>query len=144
MGILQQFSLEGKTALVTGCRRGIGRAYAQALAEAGADIIGVSASQEASGSPVEKDVIERGRAFKGYACDFSDRQALHRFIDQVKGDYTRTRDYSQIALLMSKYWYGCYGHRPPMPVGPGWYNLRGRDDLRDRQFRYVFLPGALF
>ena len=87
MGILQQFSLAGKTALVTGCRRGIGRAYAQALAEAGADIIGVSASQEASGSAVEKDVLERGRKFKGYTCDFSDRQALHRFIARVNADY---------------------------------------------------------
>ena len=33
------FSLEGKTALVTGCKRGIGFAMAEALAEAGADII---------------------------------------------------------------------------------------------------------
>jgi len=45
MHVLEQFKLQGKIALVTGCRRGIGRAMAVALAEAGADIIGVSASQ---------------------------------------------------------------------------------------------------
>ena len=39
MGILDLFKLDGKTALVTGCRRGIGRGFAQALAEAGADIV---------------------------------------------------------------------------------------------------------
>ena len=36
------FELTGKTALVTGCKRGIGRAMASALAGAGADIIGVN------------------------------------------------------------------------------------------------------
>ena len=86
MGIIEQFRLDGKTALVSGCRRGIGRAFAQALAEAGADIVGVSASQEISGSAVEQDVRQRGRAFTGYACDFAERAALHGFIDQVGAD----------------------------------------------------------
>lgn len=40
--ILDKFKLDGKTAIVTGSNQGIGQAYAQALAEAGADIIGVS------------------------------------------------------------------------------------------------------
>lgn len=42
--IKEPFKPDGKTALVTGARRGIGRAIAVALAEAGADIIGVSQS----------------------------------------------------------------------------------------------------
>jgi 2-deoxy-D-gluconate 3-dehydrogenase len=57
------FDLSGKTALVTGCKRGIGRAMAEALAEAGADIIRVSASLE-TGSEVEQSVVERGRVHK--------------------------------------------------------------------------------
>ena len=86
MNILDQFKLDGKTALVTGCKRGIGRAMTVALAEAGAHIIGVSQSLEASGSDVEKEVLAFGRQFKAYKCDFSDRSALYAFIEQVKAD----------------------------------------------------------
>jgi 2-deoxy-D-gluconate 3-dehydrogenase len=87
MSILDQFSVDGKTALVTGSRRGIGMAMALALAEAGADIIGVSANMEPSGSKLERGVTALGRRFKGYACDFADRKALYAFIEQVKEDF---------------------------------------------------------
>lgn len=83
---LDQFRLDGKTALVTGCRRGIGKAMAVALAEAGADIIGVSASLEPTGSAVEQEVTALGRSFKAYQCNFADRSALYAFIRQVKAD----------------------------------------------------------
>ena len=88
MNIIEQFSLQGKTALVTGCKRGIGKAMALGLAEAGADIIGVSATLEA-GSSVAKEVTALGRQFKGYACDFANRQSLYSFIAQVKQDFSR-------------------------------------------------------
>ena len=87
--ILDQFKLDGKVALVTGCRRGIGRAAASALAEAGADIIGVSASLETHGSQVEREITALGHNFSGYACDFADRQTLYTFIEQVKADFPR-------------------------------------------------------
>ncbi len=87
MSILNKFSLEGKTALVTGCKRGIGKAMAVALAEAGADIIGVSASLESEGSAVEAAVKATGKNFKAYQCDFGDRKALYGFIKAVKSDF---------------------------------------------------------
>jgi len=80
------FSLTGKTALVTGCRRGIGRAMAAALAEAGADIVGVSVALEPYGSEVAKEVKAYGRRFSSYACDFADRRALYSFIERVRSD----------------------------------------------------------
>jgi len=80
------FSLEGKTALVTGCKRGIGLAMAEALAEAGANIVGVSASLELSGSKIENRVREMGRSFTAYQCDFSDRKSLYDFIGKVKSE----------------------------------------------------------
>ena len=87
MSVLDQFRLDGKVALVTGCRRGIGKAMAIALAEAGADIAGVSANLEATGSDIERGVLALGRRFKPYTCDFSDRKALYRFIAQVRADF---------------------------------------------------------
>jgi 2-deoxy-D-gluconate 3-dehydrogenase len=86
MGVLDFFRLDGKVALVTGCRRGIGRAMAEGLAEAGADIIGVSASLEGAGSDVGKAVTALGRKFWGYSCDFGDRKALYAFLSQISGE----------------------------------------------------------
>lgn len=87
MSILDQFDLSGKVALVTGCKRGIGKAMAIGLAEAGADIIGVSASLERSGSSVEAAVSDLGRKFSAYQCDFSDRTALYAFLEEVKTNH---------------------------------------------------------
>ncbi|MEG3768000.1 2,5-didehydro-3-deoxy-L-galactonate 5-reductase [Alteromonas sp. 14N.309.X.WAT.G.H12] len=87
--VLEKFSLAGKVALVTGCKRGIGKGIALGLAEAGADIIGVSASLELKGSQVEQEVTALGRKFSGYQCDFSDRDALYTFIQQVKADFPK-------------------------------------------------------
>ncbi len=81
-----QFDLSGKTALITGCKRGIGRAMAVGLAEAGANIIGVSASLEREGSDVERDVTALGRQFRAYQCDLSKRDAIYQFLAQLKQD----------------------------------------------------------
>ena len=84
MSTLETFDLSGKTALVTGCKRGIGKAMAIGLAEAGANIIGVSASLETSGSEIEQEILALGRTFKAYRCDFADRQAVYSFINSAK------------------------------------------------------------
>ena len=94
-GILDQFVLEGKKALVTGCSRGIGKAMALGLAEAGADIIGVSSSLKKSNSPIEKEVLKVGRRFWPFQCDFSDRNDLYRFLKDLK------REHSHIDILVS-------------------------------------------
>jgi 2-deoxy-D-gluconate 3-dehydrogenase len=59
------FDLNGKRALVTGARRGIGLAAARALAAAGAEVVGVSASGG------------------DFVCDFGDRQAVYALVEQL-------------------------------------------------------------
>ncbi len=80
------FDLTGKTALITGCKRGIGLSMAVALAEAGADIIGVSASLEPAGSVVEQAVRATGRRFRAYQCDLSQRAGVYALLEQLKQD----------------------------------------------------------
>ncbi len=86
MSILDQFKLNGRIALVTGCKHGIGKSITVALAEAGADIIGVSLTLEESGSEIEQELRALGQEFKGYQCDLGDRQSLYNFISRVKAD----------------------------------------------------------
>ena len=85
MSILKSFDLTGKLALDTGASRGIGRGIAEALAGAGANILGVSASLSSSGSEVETSVKKIGRDFKGYKVDFSKRDELLNFVSACLG-----------------------------------------------------------
>jgi len=89
MKIVDLFNLTGKTALVTGCNKGIGKAMAIGLAEAGADIIGVSVNMPLSGSEIENDITSLGRSFKPYQCDLSNRASLKNFIEKIVGENDR-------------------------------------------------------
>jgi 2-dehydro-3-deoxy-D-gluconate 5-dehydrogenase len=88
------FRVDGKTALVTGASRGIGAAMAEALAEAGADIVGVSRSLQ-SDSDIERRVRRHRRSFAPYACDFANRASVYDFISRV------TADHPQIDILIN-------------------------------------------
>ncbi|WP_422755889.1 SDR family NAD(P)-dependent oxidoreductase [Micromonospora sp. WMMD708] len=77
------FDLSGRTAVVTGARRGIGLAMAEALAVAGADVVGVSANMEATGSEVEQRVRAAGRSFTALRADLADRAAVRRLVGDL-------------------------------------------------------------
>lgn len=83
------FNLEGKTALVTGCNKGIGLAMTLGLAEAGAGIIGVSASLGLEDSEVGNEVKALGRPFTAYQADLTDRDSTYSFIARVKEHHPR-------------------------------------------------------
>ena len=78
------FDLSGKTALVTGARKGIGFAMAQVLAEHGADIIAVS-SKQSSEDELSSIVRGYGRSFEGIAADLRIRSQTKDLISILKG-----------------------------------------------------------
>ncbi|MCL5270026.1 MAG: 2-dehydro-3-deoxy-D-gluconate 5-dehydrogenase KduD [bacterium] len=82
--VRDQFDLAGRTAVVTGASRGIGQALALALAEAGADIIGVSRNLAPEGGETGRLIAALGRRFSAYQCDFADRHDLYRFVKEAK------------------------------------------------------------
>lgn len=88
MSILKNFSLTGKTALVTGADTGLGQAMATALAEAGADIVGASISEAVKGGDTEKAITALGRKYTAYIVDISNRENLYGFIKEVKATHT--------------------------------------------------------
>ncbi len=72
MSIIDSFRLDGKVALVTGANRGLGRGIALALADAGADIIGLSRSPDAGA--IAHEVAAFGRRYQHIALDLADAE----------------------------------------------------------------------
>ena len=79
------FNLEGKTALVTGARKGIGFAMASILAEYGANIIAVS-SQQTEDDELATIVTGYGRNFHSVAVDLRNRAETSNFVKDIKGE----------------------------------------------------------
>lgn len=79
------FDLSGKTALVTGARKGIGFAMATVLAEYGANIIAVSSAQEPN-DELSGIVRGFGRSFTPYSVDLRKREETHALISEL-GDH---------------------------------------------------------
>ena len=83
MGILDNFSLEGKVALVTGASYGIGFAIATAFAEAGATIVFNDIRQEL----VDKGLAsyeEKGIKAHGYVCDVTNEEQVEAMVAQIE------------------------------------------------------------
>jgi gluconate 5-dehydrogenase len=83
--MMANFSLKGKTALVTGASYGIGFAIASALAEAGATIVFNDLKQ----AFVDKGLAayrEAGITAHGYVCDVTDEEAVHALVEQIENE----------------------------------------------------------
>jgi 2-deoxy-D-gluconate 3-dehydrogenase len=78
-----RFSLAGRTALVTGASRGLGRAIAVGLAEAGADVVCTSTTRDGTDETAAA-VRALGRRAWQVAADFGDRDAVLRAVDAAE------------------------------------------------------------
>lgn len=79
--------LEGKTALVTGASRGIGRAIALRLAQEGASVAAVYAGSSDKADEVKQELIALGVRAEDYQCDVSDFAAVEALVKQVIEDF---------------------------------------------------------
>jgi len=79
--------LEGKTAVVTGAARGIGKAIAVKLAEQGANIAFTDLEYNDAAKDVEKQLQDFGVKAKGYASDASKFEETQNLIDEIQTEF---------------------------------------------------------
>ena len=79
--------LEGKTALITGAARGIGKAIALKFASEGANVAFTDIVIDENGKATEAEIAAFGVKAKGYASDASNFEATKEVVDQIKKDF---------------------------------------------------------
>lgn len=89
MSVLDQFKLNNRVALITGGNRGLGKAMAQALAEAGGRIALTSRTTAAAQTAAAEIQEMTGQTCRGYRCDVTDPQQVEDTVSQVAADFGR-------------------------------------------------------
>ncbi len=81
--------LEGKTAIVTGASRGIGRAIALTFAAHGASVAGTDLKYDENAESLEKEINAMGVKCKMYASDASDFEGCQQLAQDVVKEFGR-------------------------------------------------------
>ena len=89
---LDMFSLKGKTAIITGANTGLGQGMCVALAEAGANIVGVARREM---DETAKMVEEKGAAFLPVIADLLSLEPIDRIIDEA------TKKFGRVDILIN-------------------------------------------
>ncbi len=107
MSVLDTFGLDGRRVLVTGGNRGLGRAFALALAEAGADVA-IAGRDTERNDRVATEIAERGRRGLAVTADITRREDVTAMVEQV------TAEFGGIDVLVNNA--GIAIHRPALEV----------------------------
>ena len=105
---MNPFSLEGRTALVTGANRGLGQAFAEAVADAGADVVVVGRHQDRNRDAAAGIAQRTGRRTTAVTGDVTDRDDVSRIVDEALAAHGR------IDILVNNA--GVCFHRPSLEV----------------------------
>ena len=95
MNILEKFQLKDRVALITGGNRGLGKAIAHALAEAGGHIALTSRDAERAQNAAAEIAADTKQMCRGYACDVTNPKAVETVVSQV------VNDFEQIDILVN-------------------------------------------
>lgn len=79
--------LEGKTAVITGAARGIGKAIALKYAQEGANIAFTDLAIDDNAKATEAEIAQLGVKVKGYASNAADFEDTHKVVDQILADF---------------------------------------------------------
>jgi NAD(P)-dependent dehydrogenase (short-subunit alcohol dehydrogenase family) len=83
MSIIERFRMDGKVAIVTGGSRGLGQVMAEALAEAGANVVVASRDAERVQAVAAELAAANGRACRGLPCDVRDPAQVKDLVSRV-------------------------------------------------------------
>src|SRR3954470_8816534 len=109
MPVIDSFRLDGKVAVVTGGNRGLGRAFAEALGEAGASVA-VLARDESANERAVGELTSAGFTARGVVADVADRASVVRAADEIVSAFGR------VDVLVNNA--GTCIHRPALEVTP--------------------------
>lgn len=130
MGVLESFSLKDKIAIVTGASRGLGQAMAIALAEAGANVVGVSRTVEQQ-CETKKAIESLGRKYVAVALDLRQLDKLPSIIDVT------LKEFGTMDILVNNA--GIIRRAPAID-----YSVEDWDEVMDVNLKSVFLLSQLF
>ncbi|MEW1955991.1 glucose 1-dehydrogenase [Kineococcus sp. NPDC059986] len=130
MTVLEKFSLSGKVALVSGGYKGLGRAFAQALAQAGADVVVAARNEEASVAAAAEIAASTGRRALGLRLDVTSRAEVEAAVART------TEEFGTLDVLVNNA--GTCVHRPALEVTDEEY-----DDVITTNLKGVWLPSTV-
>jgi len=102
-------NLKGRTAVVTGAGRGIGRAVALALAENGASVIATARTKSEIES-VAQEIVQAGGVSKAYQCDISDELQIQDLFSFTE------REFEKLDILINNAAVGLFGPMEDFPT----------------------------
>jgi len=87
MGVLDRFRMDDRVAIITGGSRGLGAAMADALAEAGANVVVASRDAEKVQAVAEQLQSAYGQVCRGHRCDVTDPRQVEALVAQVMAEF---------------------------------------------------------